>query len=88
MRVRAITRPRPEELHARFLSILPRIGRHGRVSFRQLRCRSWEENAVREMVGLAGEWFQWLAARPGRRNPRAVGREHKCGRGRRATRRG
>jgi hypothetical protein len=51
----------PEQLQARFLSILPRLERHGRVSFRHLRCRHRKEDAVQEMVGLAWKWFQRLA---------------------------
>ena len=49
-------------LHARFLSILPRIVTHGRVYFRQLRAGEQEE-AVQEMVALCWKWFVRLAAR-------------------------
>jgi hypothetical protein len=49
-------------LHARFLSILPRIATHGRVYFRHLR-RADQEEAVQEMVALCWKWFLRLAAR-------------------------
>jgi hypothetical protein len=49
-------------LHARFLSILPRIATHGRVYFRHLRAADQEE-AVQEMVALCWKWFLRLAAR-------------------------
>ena len=49
-------------LHARFLSILPRIVTHGRVYFRHLR-RADQEEAVQEMVALSWKWFVRLAGR-------------------------
>src|SRR6516164_9392310 len=49
-------------LHARFLSILPRIATHGRVYFRHLR-RADQEEAIQEMVALSWKWFVRLAAR-------------------------
>ena len=49
-------------LHARFLSILPRIATHGRVYFRHLR-RTDQEEAVQEMVALCWKWFVRLVAR-------------------------
>jgi hypothetical protein len=55
--------PAPEELHARFLSILPRIELHGRVYFRHLRCPHQKEDAVQEMAALCWKWFVRLAAR-------------------------
>jgi hypothetical protein len=50
------------ELHAAFLSILPRIERHGQVYFRGVRCPSRREDAVAEMVALAWVWFLRLIA--------------------------
>ena len=44
-------------LHARFLSILPRIELHGCVCFRHLRCPHRREDAVQEMVALCWKWF-------------------------------
>jgi hypothetical protein len=49
-------------LHARFLSILPRIVTHGRVYFRHLR-RADQEEAVQETVALCWKWFVRLAGR-------------------------
>jgi hypothetical protein len=49
-------------LHARFLSILPRIATHGRVYFRHLR-RADREEAIQEMVALSWKWFLRLAGR-------------------------
>ena len=51
------------ELQARFLSILPRIELHGRISFRHLRCADLRADAVAEMVGLAWKWHLRLAER-------------------------
>jgi hypothetical protein len=51
----------PESLHARFLSILPRIVLHGRVYFRQVHCPVRREEAIAEMVALAWGWFVHLA---------------------------
>ncbi len=53
----------PEDLHARFLLVLPRIERHGRVYFRHLRCPHRKEDAVQEMVALCWKWFVRLAER-------------------------
>jgi hypothetical protein len=50
-------------LQARFLSILPRIELHGRLSFRHLRCADLRANAVAEMVALAWAWHLRLAER-------------------------
>jgi hypothetical protein len=49
-------------LHARFLSILPRIVTHGRVYFRHLRSADQEE-AIQETVALCWKWFVRLAGR-------------------------
>jgi hypothetical protein len=50
-------------LHARFLSILPRIELHGRVYFRHLRCPHKKEDLIAEMVALCWKWFLRLAER-------------------------
>jgi hypothetical protein len=49
-------------LQLAFLSILPRIERHGRVCFRT---RSWhdQQEAISEMVALCWKWFLRLAER-------------------------
>ncbi len=40
-----------------FLSLVPRIERHGRVFFRHLKCPHRKQDAVSEMVALAWKWF-------------------------------
>jgi hypothetical protein len=59
------TEPSPgrEALHAAFLSVLPRIELHGRVSFRHVRCPSKRDDCVAEMVALCWLWFLRLAGR-------------------------
>jgi hypothetical protein len=66
--------PRLATLHARFLSILPRIELHGRVYFRHLRCPHARQDAVQEMVALSWKWFVRLAQRgkDARRFPSAL----------------
>jgi hypothetical protein len=44
-------------LHNRFLAILPRIERHGRICFRDVRCPHRKEEALQEMRALAWRWF-------------------------------
>jgi hypothetical protein len=50
-------------LQARFLSILPRIELHGRISFRHLRCADARADAVAEVVAIAWRWHLGLAQR-------------------------
>src|SRR5262249_5644379 len=50
-------------LQTRFLSILPRIELHGRISFRYLRCAALRADAVAEVVALAWKWHLRLAER-------------------------
>jgi hypothetical protein len=50
-------------LHARFLSILPRIEKHAHVYFRQIKCREQKADRVAETVALAWKWFVRLAER-------------------------
>src|SRR5262252_4740047 len=50
-------------LQTRFLSILPRIELHGRISFRYLRCPALRDDAVAEVVALAWKWHLRLAER-------------------------
>jgi hypothetical protein len=45
------------QLHARFLSILPRIQTHAEIHFRHLRCPGRREDAIAEVVALAWKWF-------------------------------
>ena len=53
----------PGPLHARFLAILPRIERHGRVYFRHLRSAELKEEYLAEMVALTWKWHLRLAER-------------------------
>jgi hypothetical protein len=50
-------------LQVRFLSILPRIELHGRISFRYLRCPHQRADAVAEVVALTWKWHLRLAER-------------------------
>jgi hypothetical protein len=50
-------------LHAAFLSILPRIERHARLSFRGLRCPQRQDDAVQETLALSWRWFVRLVER-------------------------
>jgi hypothetical protein len=51
-----------EQLHATFLSILPRIELHGRVYFRHKNADAREE-LIAEMVGLCWKWYVRLIER-------------------------
>lgn len=51
------------QLHAAFLTVLPRIELHGRIAFRGLRCPHHKEEAVAEMIGLSWLWFVRLLER-------------------------
>jgi hypothetical protein len=51
------------ELHARFLLILPHIELHGRIYFRQLRCRHRKADYIQEVRALAWKWFLSLHRR-------------------------
>jgi hypothetical protein len=48
-------------LQLAFLSIVPRIERHGRVYFRYVKCPDRKVDAIREMVDLCWKWFRRLA---------------------------
>ena len=54
--------PLLEELHARFLRILPRVQLHGRIYFRHLRSHQ-KADALQEMRALAWQWFLRLHQR-------------------------
>ena len=47
-----------EHLQAAFLSILPRIERHGRVYFRGLRCPHTRDDAIAETIALC--WMRYV----------------------------
>ena len=63
----ASTRPRNalsvDQLHARFLALLPRLELHARVTFRGLRCPGLKEDAVQEVLALCWQWFLRLTER-------------------------
>src|SRR5262249_62160341 len=50
-------------LPQRFLSLLPRLERHGHISFRDLKCPLQREEALAEVVALAWLWFVQLTRR-------------------------
>lgn len=52
-----ITVPVLSQLHASFLSILPRIKQHGQVYFRHLKCQHTHDEAIAEMTALSWKWF-------------------------------
>lgn len=52
-----------DQLHAAFLSILPRIELHGHVYFRHVRCPFKREDYIAEMVALSWKWFVRLVER-------------------------
>jgi len=52
----------PDQLHDRFLTLLPRIEMHGRIYFRHLRGHK-KADAIAEMVALAWQWFVRLMER-------------------------
>jgi hypothetical protein len=53
----------PTMLNAAFLSILPRIERHGQIYFRHLKCKDRRDACVQEMLALAWKCFVRLAER-------------------------
>ena len=57
----SLSTTRLRALQLAFLSILPRIERHGRVYFRHVRCPDRKADAIGEMVALSWRWFVRLA---------------------------
>src|SRR5690348_6205925 len=49
--------PSLADLHAAFLSILPRIELHARVYFRGVRCPARQADAVQETLAISWCWF-------------------------------
>jgi hypothetical protein len=76
----------PDLLNAAFMSILPRIERHGQIYFRYLKCRDQKADRIAEMVALCWKWFVRLAYRgkDGREFPTVLAcfaaRAVRCGR--------
>jgi hypothetical protein len=52
-----------DQLHARFLALLPRLELHARITFRGLRCPGLQEDAVQEVLALCWQWFLRLCER-------------------------
>ena len=52
-----------DALHGRFLALLPRIERHGRVYFRHVKCPDRKEELLAELRGLAWKWYVRLVRR-------------------------
>jgi len=64
----SLLRPRPQSPvgqrhHQGFLTLLPRIERHGRVFFRFLPSEEAREEAIAEMIALSWKWYLRLIER-------------------------
>jgi hypothetical protein len=46
-----------DRLHVGFVAILPRIERHARISFRDIRCPGKKEDLVAETIALSWAWY-------------------------------
>ena len=51
------SRPNNDCLHAGFSAILPRIERHARISFRDIRCPNRKEDLIAETIALSWAWY-------------------------------
>lgn len=61
MKRRTLSAKALEALHARFLSILPRIELHARIYFRHVKCPAKKEDCIGEVIALSWKWFVRLA---------------------------
>jgi hypothetical protein len=50
-----------DQLHARFLAIVPRIELHAHISFRDVTCAAQKADCIAETIALCWRWFQRLA---------------------------
>ena len=50
-------------LHARFLTMLPRIETHAKIYFRDVRCSAKRADWIAETIALAWKWFLRLEER-------------------------
>lgn len=50
-----------EALHARFLTILPRIELHAQIFFRHVKCPNKKSDCIAEVIAIAWKWFRRLA---------------------------
>ena len=55
--------PTESDLHAAFLTLLPKIEIHANVYFRQFRCPEQRADKVAETVAVAWQWYRRLAER-------------------------
>jgi hypothetical protein len=55
--------PPREDLHARFLTVLPRIERHAGIVFRSIGCAHQRQECIAETIALAWMWYCRLADR-------------------------
>jgi len=60
---RECRQPALVEVQQGFLAILPRLEKHGKVYFRDLRSPERKDEAISEMLALAWSWFLRLAER-------------------------
>jgi DNA-directed RNA polymerase specialized sigma24 family protein len=56
-------RPDGRALQARFLALVPRIERHARIYFRDVRCAARKADCIAETLALAWRWFLRLVQR-------------------------
>jgi len=49
--------PSLDQLHARFLAILPRIETHAQIQFRHIRCPGKHDDAIAEVIAVCWRWF-------------------------------
>jgi hypothetical protein len=52
-----------DELHSKFLALMPRIERHARIYFRHLPCPGKRDDALQECLALAWQWLLRLSQR-------------------------
>jgi hypothetical protein len=50
-----------DQLHTRFLTLVPRIELHARIAFRDVKCACQKADCIAETVALCWRWFQRLA---------------------------
>jgi hypothetical protein len=56
-------RPDGHSLQARFLALVPRIEKHARIYFRDVRCAARKADCIAETLALAWRWFLRLVQR-------------------------
>jgi len=71
----SITQPATAAIQHAFVTILPRIVLHARISFRHVACNDTRENAVAETVALTWKWFVGLVTKAVKSGRRLCGQE-------------